>query len=195
MEHIVNGPERRRFLRQIVREISRAELTAIEHAAKESRRLGEDAPPAAALRAVAAHAEAMQLRFAPIVAGYDVESARGSLGATLATLRDRIVDRIVQGERAYRIAMLDLRHGLEIVRLLRDAARRDQLLGMIRWCDDWLGLRRTLVSHAERELVWFSAAPAHRGVSPHATPAPDERGIHAGAPPTSDDRPTSHDHR
>jgi len=191
----VNGPERRRFLRQIVREISRAELTAIEHAGKEARRLGEDVPPAAALLAIAAHAEAMQLRFAPIVAGYDVESARGSLGSTLATLRDRIVDRIVQGERAYRIALLDLGHGLELVKLLRNAARHDQLVGMIRWCDDWLGLRRTLVSHAERQLAWFSAAPAHSGVNPHAVPAPEEHEIHADAPPTSGDRPTSHDQR
>lgn len=188
MQHLVSEPERRRFLGRIVREVSRAELVAIEHAARETRRLGEDAAPAAALREIAAHATAMQPRFATIVAGYDVPCARGGLGAALASLRDLVVDRIVQGERAYRIAVLDLRHGLDIVKLLREATRNDQLLGVIRWCDDWLGVRRSLVSRAERELAWFAEAPAladaaarNDGLAEHLAPRRDE--------------PTSHDHR
>ena len=188
MQHLVSEPDRRRFLGRVVREVSRAELLAIEHAVRETRRLGEDAAPAVALRAIAAHATAMQPRFTTIVSGYDVPCGRGGLGAALASLRDLVVDRIVQGERAYRIAMLDLRHALDIVKLLREATRNDQLLGVIRWCDDWLGARRSLVSHAERELSWFSEATTHAGEGTRNDGVPEPA-------LASYDEPTLHDHR
>jgi len=197
MEHLVSEPERRHFLGRLVREISRAELVAIEHAAREAHRLG-DAPPVLALRAVAAHAAAMQPRLAAIVSGYGVPPARGGLGAVLAKLRDLVVDRIVQGERAYRIALLDLRNGLDLVKLLREATRGHQLLGMIRWCDDWLSARRPLVAHAERELAWFSAPPAPGDALPRVEAPPEGppiHGDHGDGPTTSGDRPSSHDHR
>jgi hypothetical protein len=195
MEHLVIEPERQRFLGRLVREVARADLVAIEHAARESRRLGEDAPPAIALRAVAAHATEMRPRFGAIVSGYEIPLGRSGLGAALATLRDLVVDRIVQGERAYRIAMLDLRHGLDVVKLLRAAARADQLIGLIRWCDDWLVARRPLVSHAERELAWFTAAPAPSVAGTRTEQEPGDAEIEAGEPGSSDDRPSSHDHR
>ena len=191
----MNEPDRRRFLGRLVREVSRAELMAIEHAAREARRLGEDAPPVAALRAVAAHAEAMRSRFATIVSGYDLPAVRGGLGAALAALRDLVVDRIVQSERAYRIALLDLRQGLDVVKLLREAARGDELFGVIRWCDDWMSARRTLVAHVERELAWFSAIPAHTDAAARTDIAPNIAETRGRAPATSDDRPTSHDGR
>ncbi len=196
MEHLVSEPERRHILARLVREVARCEQVAIEHAAREARRLGEGALPALALHAVAEHAAAMRPRFAAIVSGYGVPAARGGgLGAALATLRDLVVDRIVQGERAYRIALLDLRTGVDIVKLLRDAARADQLLGLIRWCDDWLGARRPLIAHAERELAWFAETPALTGAEPGADEGPGEPPFHDGGPPTSSDRPSSHDHR
>lgn len=187
MEHS-SAPDRRRFLSRLVREIARAELLAIEHAARESRRLGEDAPPAIALRAAAAHASEMRPRFTAMMTGYEVPIGRRGLGAALAALRDLLVDRIVQGERAYRIAMLDLRHGLDLVKLLREAARAGELLGVIRWCDDWLEARRPLIARAERALAWFAASPAPTG-------AASPRAEHLGEPPTPGERPTSHDHR
>jgi len=188
MQHLVSEPERRRFLGRIVREVSRSELLAVEHAGREARRLGADAPPTKALGAIAEHAAAMQPRFTAIVAGYDVPCARGGLGAALASLRDLVVDRIIQGERAYRIAVLDLRHGLDLVKLLREATRNDQLLGVIRWCDDWLGARRTLVSRAERELAWFADAPAHADAAARNDGEPAPLAPHV-------DEPSSHDRR
>jgi hypothetical protein len=195
MQHLVSEPERRRFLGRLVREVSRAEQMASEHAAREARRIGDSAPPVAALRALAAHAEAMRPRFTAMVSGYDLPTVRGGLGAALATLRDIVVDRIVQSERAYRIALLDIRQGLDVVKLLRETARGDELLGLMRWCDDWLSARRTLLAHAERELAWFSAIPAHTGAVAQAEIAPSNAEIRGGAPTTSDDRPTSRDGR
>ena len=195
MEHLVSEPERRHVLARLVREVSRGEQVAIEHAAREARRLGEGAPPVVALHAIAEHAAVMRSRFAAIVSGYGVPAARGGLGAALATLRDLVVDRIVQGERAYRIVLLDLRNSVDTVRLLREAARADELLGLIRWCDDWMSARRPLLAHAERELAWFSETPALTGGAPHAEERHGEPPLHDGGPPTSNDRPSTHDHR
>ncbi|HEU0031511.1 MAG TPA: hypothetical protein VFQ53_12820 [Kofleriaceae bacterium] len=58
---------------------------------------------------------------------------------------------------------------MEIVKLLREVARRDILFGVIRWCDDWLGARRTLVARVEAQLPWFAE---HAGVAIGIDPAP-----------------------
>ena len=190
MEHLAIEPERQHFLNKLVREVVRAELTVIEHAAREARRIGDEAPPTIALRAAAAHGAAMLPRFTSLLSGYDIPIRRGGLGAALSMLRDLNVDRIVQGQRANRIALLDLRHGVDLVKLLREIARGDQLLGVIRWCDDWLGSRRTLVAHAERQLAWFSEAPALADASAHTEREPEIAEIRADP----DGRPSSHDH-
>jgi hypothetical protein len=153
-------PEQRRFLSRLLREVMRTEQQAVDHAAREARRLGETAPPASALHAVAAHASEMQQRFAAILAGHGLAAARGGLGAALATLRDLVVDGVIDAERAYRIAVFDLRRGIDLVKLLREVARTEALFGVIRWCDDWLGARRMLVSHAEHAVSWFATADA-----------------------------------
>lgn len=159
-QHSATDPDRRRFLSRLLREVARTEQQAVDHAAREARRLGDAAPPASALHAVAVHASAMQPRLAAILAGHGVAAARGGIGAAFATLRDLVVDGVVDAERAYRIAVLDLRHGVDVVKLLREVARSQPLFGVIRWSDDWLGARRTLVSHAERALAWFSTPAA-----------------------------------
>lgn len=144
----------RRLLDKLIHEIGRSERQAIEHASREQKRVG-DVPPVEALRDVAVHASKMRARFLILLTGHDVSSRRG-LGATLATLRDLIFDRSIDPERAFRTALLDLRHGLEVAKLLREVARRQELFGVIRWCDDWLGARRTLVARAEAQLSWFA---------------------------------------
>jgi hypothetical protein len=195
MEYVSSEADRRKCLSRVVREIARAEQAATEHAARESRRLGEATPPAEALRTIAQHAEALQPRFHALVSGYDITAARGGLGAALANLRDLVVDRIVQGERAYRIALVDLRHGVDAVSLFRAASREDQLLGLIRWCDDWLSSRRPLVALAERALSWFSETPALTDADALADIEAEILGARLDGPAPSGDRPSSHDHR
>ena len=152
------GPDRRRLLDRLIREVVRAETQAIDHATREEKRIGH-VPPVAALREVAKHASGMRARFAAIVRAHDLEPTRaGSFTATLSTIRDLVADRIVDDERAYRTCLLDLRHGIDVVRLTREVARTEELFGIIRWCDDWLGARRTLVSRVEAQLAWFAEA-------------------------------------
>ncbi len=161
--------DRRRLLDKLLRELVRSEAHAIEHAPREARRLGA-APPVAALREVAAHAVEMRPRFDQLLDGHNLVSAKSGIAATLSSLRHLVTDRMQDPERAYRGALLDLRHGLDVVRVLRDVARLDELFALIRWCDDWLSARRTLVARVEAQLAWFDEQP-----SLPPTPEPGER--------------------
>jgi hypothetical protein len=151
--------DRRRLLDKLLRELVRSEAQAIEHAPREGRRLGE-VPPVAALREVAAHAVEMRPRFHQLLEGHNLTTAKHGVAATLATLRQLVTDRISEPERAYRGALLDLRHGLDVVRVLRDVARLEELFALIRWCDDHLAARRTLVARVEAQLAWFAEQPS-----------------------------------
>lgn len=147
--------ERRRLLEKLLRELLRSEAQAIEHPVREARRIGETAP-VIVLRDVAHHATQMRPRLTLVLEGHELTSGRGGITATLATLRQLVTDRIHDAERAYRAALLDLRHGLDVVRILREVARLEGLFALIRWCDDWLPARRTLVARVEAQLGWFA---------------------------------------
>lgn len=168
------GDDSRRLLEKLVRETVRAEAQAMEAPGREARRIGAS-PPVAALADIADHAERMQRRFAAMLDGHALELhlSRGTLGAPLTSLRHLVVDREVHGERAYRTTLLDLRHGVEVVKLLREITRRQVLFGLVRWCDDWLGARRTLVARAEAQLAWFSDQETLDHPAPSAADASD----------------------
>lgn len=150
--------DRRRLLDKLLRELVRSEAHAIDHAPREARRLGE-APPVVVLREIAAHASLMRPRFALALAGHALAASGGGISATLSSVRHMIHDQLYDPERAYRGVMLDLDHGVDIVRILRDVARRDELFAVVRWCDDWLVARRTLVARACAQLAWFVDQP------------------------------------
>ncbi len=149
-----HGPESRRLLEKLIREILRAETQAVDHPVRELKRIGE-VPPVATLQDVATHAVAMRERFIDVLHANELAFHRGTFGATLATLRHLVIDRVIDAERSYRTALFDLRHGIDVVKLLRAVAWRVELFGLIRWCDDWLGARRTLVARVEAQLAWF----------------------------------------
>ena len=153
----VHGDDTRRLLEKLIREAARAEAQAMEAPEREARRIGAS-PPVEALVEIADHAELMQRRFERMLDGHELQLhvTRGALGSTMTTLRHLVVDRVVHGERSYRTVLLDLRHGIEVVKLLREITRRQMLFGLVRWCDDWLGARRTLVARAEAQLSWFA---------------------------------------
>jgi hypothetical protein len=155
--------DRRRLLDKLLRELVRSEVQTTEHPHREARRIGES-PPVTALRDVAVHALAMRPRLTLALEGHGVVAGRGGIGATLSTLRHIVSDRIHDTERSYRAALLDLRHGVDVVRVLREVARLEELFGLIRWCDDWLTARRTLVARVEAQLGWFADQPIQRAV-------------------------------
>lgn len=153
--HAPHGLESRRLLEKLIREIVRAETQAVDHPVRETKRIG-GAPPVLALQEVAIHATAMRARFLEVLHRNEIPFHKGTLGATLATLRHLVIDRVIDPEKSFRTALLDLRHGIDVVKLLREVSRRVELFGVIRWCDDWLGARRTLVARVEAQLAWFA---------------------------------------
>jgi hypothetical protein len=186
----MQGPqtERRRLLEKLLRELVRSEEQAIEHAPREARRLGET-PPVHALRDVAVHAHAMRPRFVQVLEGHSLAAGRGGITATLSTLRHLVTDRIHDAERAYRAALLDLRHGLDVVRVMREVARLEELFALIRWCDDWLAARRTLVARVEAQLNWFAEQVLLTPLPSHDASSEDSTGSDRDDPSAWLDRP------
>jgi hypothetical protein len=150
----LSEPERRRTIHKLVRELVRAEDRACEHAERMSEQ-ATDTPPTRALRAVEQHVEAMRGRLHYVSSGYGVSMARARIRSTLSQLRNRVVENLPDTMRAYEFVIEDLREGLTLVQSLRGMARTDGLVGLVRWCDDWLDARRTLVLRAEAQLLWF----------------------------------------
>jgi hypothetical protein len=173
--------ERGRLLEKLLRELVRVETLAVEHAPREARRLGET-PPVVALREVATHVAAMRPRFAFMLDGHALVTGRGGISATLSTLRHIVSDRGQHADRAYRAALHDLVHGIDVVRVLREVARFEELFALIRWCDDWLPARRTLVARVEAQLAWFARHQRMPPVPPAAEPTEDSRGSEADEP-------------
>lgn len=151
---------RHRLLEKLIREVVRMEAVAINLEIDRGARRVADTPPSLALDAVAAHAGRMRGRLLAMLSAHELAVHRSALGATLSSLRQLVVDRVTDAEQAFRTAILDLRHGLDVVRLLREVARAEEVFGVIRWCDDWLGARRTLVARAEAQLAWYDEADA-----------------------------------
>ena len=160
--------DRRRLLDKLVRELLRCETQALEHAPREARLIGESAP-VATLREVAAHALAMKPRLVHVLDGHDLVPQHQRLAATFSTLRQLVVDHIYDAERSYRGVLLDLRHALDVVRVLREVAKLEELFALIRWCDDWLVARRTLVARVEAQLGWFAEQHVPEPAAPEAS--------------------------
>ena len=135
----------------------------------------------------------MRPRFEHVVQAHDL-TVRTGLGATLSTLRHLVVDRVIDDERSFRTALLDLRHGVDVIKLLREVARRELLFGVIRWCDDWLRARRPLVACVEAQLAWYAGQPTivigvralPRADAPRPGHAPDLEDDYVIRPPASD---------
>ena len=161
--------DRRRLLEKLLRECLRSEIDALEAGPREAKRIGES-PPVEALREIARHAEAMQPRLRHALEAHELEIHRGGISSTLTSLRHFVADRFQDPERAYRGALLELRHGVEVVRVLRELSRLEELFGVIRWCDDWLSVRRTLVSRVEAQLCWFVEDHVKAAIDSSAAP-------------------------
>jgi len=181
MRATANDSDRLRLLGKLIRELLRSEARALDHADREARRIG-DAPPVLALRRVAEHATEARPRLLHALSAHGLPDTTHGFGATLGTLRDLVVDRscatlrVAQdAERAFRAALIDLRHGLDVVRVLREVARLEGQFALIRWSDDWTPARRTLVARVAAQLAWF-ADTAKPEITMEPQPGPTDRG-------------------
>jgi len=144
--------DRRRLLEKLIREVTRCEALASDHPTREARRIG-DTPPVLALREVAAHARVMRPRFEAMVSGHDLIPIRRG---RVSSLKRLVIEHVVDPERSFRIALLDLRHGVEVVQIMYEVVREAEMFGLRRWAIDWLVARRTLIARVEAQLAWYA---------------------------------------
>jgi hypothetical protein len=150
----------RKLYNKLSRELAQSEHSAIVHARREARRLG-DTPPARALRALAGHALALEPRFDSV---FKIRVPLGALagrkvGKLFSVLRHVLFDRLIDVERSYRATLLGFHHGVDCARLLRDVAERLDERDAVAYCDDMLARRVPLLEAAHRELAWFAERP------------------------------------
>jgi hypothetical protein len=153
---------KRKLLRSIARELFQTEVSARLHCRREAARLGDE-PPAQPLLATAAHAE-HTLRQLPRFAqehGLPISVFGSVLGAVFSSLRDQLLDRLVCSERSYRGTLLGMRHGVDVVTMLKDVAEQLPDPVLAEWCENWLEARSPLVEHAAEQLQWFASHPQH----------------------------------
>lgn len=153
--------ELRRLREKLCRELAQSEHDAVIQSTREAARL-RACPPAEKLRAIAAHAEHLRPRLdALMIPSQPIGIRLGRLvGEVFSGVRHFWVDRWWSAERSYRATLLGLRHGLDTAWLLRDVARREELIRLFRFCDDLIAEREVLLREAERALAWFADHPA-----------------------------------
>jgi hypothetical protein len=141
-------------------EFFQTEESALEHPRIEGERLGES-PPARAMRAVSAHAARVrpELRRLAAAEGLSTRSFGKWIGEAFSIARRLAVDRTLDREKSYRSTLLGMYHGVDLVRLLRAAARAQGRQRVASFCEEWLGERAPLIEAASLQLDWFGEHP------------------------------------
>jgi hypothetical protein len=145
---------------KLVRELAQAEHDALVRAAREARRY-PGTEPARRLRAIADHAS-VSSRSLDVMAGASQpigSRAAHAVAELLSGIREAIADRGIDRERAYRAALLGVRHGLGIALLLREVAARENDHALADFCRRLVDERTPLVERAEASLAWFAQYP------------------------------------
>ena len=146
------------LVESLLRELHQTERSCATHCRREAKRFPGERP-AHALTHLADHAESVLDRMAPIGRdGFAQRMAQG-VGSFLSLFREVLLDRIVREERSYRGTLLGVRHGIDLVLLLRDAAISEKSELMLEFADKWLEKRIILWEEAVAALAWFDEHP------------------------------------
>ena len=156
----MSAPKNGDLLPRLFVELFQTEESACKHPQVEADRLG-GSPPGLAMVAVSAHARRAlpEIERLAEAEGLKTTSAGVAIGDALSAFRKLLVDRAVDREKSYRGTLVGIHHGVDVVRLLRAAARavgRDRIVAT---CDAWLSERIPLVAVAVGQLDWFGANP------------------------------------
>lgn len=149
-----------KLLSNLFHELFQTEQSAASHPQREAERLGS-VPPAQALRAAAAHAEQVLKDLPELAARHNLPTSRigQSVGQLFSNVRQWFADHLLDEERSYRGTLLGLRHGVDLVLLVRHAARVEGNPALEGWCTTWLTERVPLVDEVAAQLAWFAATP------------------------------------
>jgi hypothetical protein len=159
-------PKGREVLSNLFRELFQTEQSAVSHPKVEAERLG-DVPPARAMLAVSAHAEAALTEIRSLAKERGMVAVEGgkAVGSAFSVLRDSVGDLLLSHEKSYRGTILGMRHGIDLMELIQYLAAEQGDPALAAWCGLWLEQRRALVEATARELSWF-AMNLDRAVEP-----------------------------
>jgi len=145
----------------LMRELFQTEKSASLHPLREAERLG-DVPPAHAFRGVAEHATRILERLPDLARHHDlpVSQAGKRIGELFSVVRTAFADHLIDPERSYRGTILGMRHGIDLVTLMRATARASGDVDLATWFGVWLDERIPLVDACAEQLVWFASHPA-----------------------------------
>jgi hypothetical protein len=148
------------LLARLVVEFFQTEESASKHPRIEAERLG-GSPPGRAMLALADHADRVlpQLELLAREDGFEKSSVGAFVGDAFSWARRLLADRTLDREKSYRGTLIGLYHGIDLVRLLADAARTAGRERLAAFCDSWLAERTPLFEVARGELSWFGAHP------------------------------------
>lgn len=155
------GAETHELLVSLMRELFQTEESAVSHPRVEAERLGESSPPGRAMLAVAAHAEEVLAELPKLARDHDLPVSPGGMavGKAFSITRDAFADLLLTSEKSYRGTILGMRHGVDLVELMRYLAQEERDVEIEAWCSEWIARRRPLVEAVARELSWFAANP------------------------------------
>lgn len=158
-----------KLLKSLFRELFQSERSAMKHPRREAERL-DGGPPAQALLAVSEHAKSVFAELCATARASDAPVSRAgmAIGSLLSIARHTVLDRAVDTERSYRGTLLGIRHGIDVVKLIRkiaDAGGRVELAG---FCTRWLEQREPLAERVEAAMGWFADHPQRAAEMPRA---------------------------
>ena len=142
-------------------ELFQTERSAERHPEVEADRLG-DVPPAIPMRLVSAHATNALAKLEGLAKerGFDVASAGKAgkgVGEMFSQVREKVADLVLTNQVSYRGTLLGIRHGIDLMKLVHQAAEDDEELRA--WATEWLDERTYLATSVEKELAWFGDNP------------------------------------
>ncbi len=146
--------------KHLLGEVGQTEHSAVRHCKIEAERLGA-CPPGDAMRAVSEHAARMEPEVHRLASARDAEGSK--VGAVVGNLfsigRDAVADLLLTSERSYRGTLLGMRHGRDVVDLVRRAAHEENDRELAAWATTWLAERDPLIAAAASALEWFAEHP------------------------------------
>ena len=146
-----------RLLRNLTRELFQTEVSAARHCRREAKRLG-DSPPARVLRETAGHVDQVLATLPALAERHDLPVSKGgmALGGLFSAAREHMADHLIEAERSYRGTLLGMRHGVDVVQMVRHVATKLHYDELVAFCTAWLSIRVPLVTRTEEELSWFA---------------------------------------
>jgi hypothetical protein len=146
------------LVESLLRELHQTERSCATHCRREAERFPGERPAYAMIH-LAEHAEAVLNRMTPLGKGGFGQKVAEGVGSFLSIFREAVLDRVVREERSYRGTLLGVRHGIDLVVLMRNAAISEKSDLLLEFADNWLDKRTVLWEEAVAALAWFDENP------------------------------------